>query len=132
MPMSLIDLPTEILTRVVDNIESQATLYSLARSSSQLYVFTIPHLYHSITIQEETLQGNRQLRNLTSLLIRRPDLARLVRQFMLHTVNLEYENSLESEELDESKEFEEYEDSEGRARPKHGKVDQAVKIAVSA
>lgn len=159
MPISLIDLPAELLTRVVATIELQATLYDLARTSRQLYLFTIPHLYQSITIQEKTLAGNGQLRNLTSLLIRKPDLAGLVRHFTLHTVNLEYGNSSDtessgeseysedtecsgdleyseelegSEEVKESEEFEEYEESEGRASPKHGKVDQALKAAVSA
>lgn len=158
MPVSLIDLPPELLTGVVANIESRATLYDLARSSRQLYLFTIPHLYQSITIQEKTLKGSGQLRQLTSLLIRRPDLARHVRYFTLHTVNLAFplneeddtsdseasvysENSstcsesvysediegsgdLEySEELEGSEELIEYEESEGRASPKHGKVE---------
>ena len=146
MPIALIDLPAELLTRVVANIESQATLYDLARSSRQLYLFTIPHLYQSITIQEKTLIRNGQLLNLTSLLIRKPDLAGLVRHFTLHTVTLEcgyftptvssgeseYSEEPEgSEELKDSEDFEKYEDSEGGARPKHGKVDQALKTAVS-
>lgn len=150
MSISLTDLPPELLTRVVTNIESQATLYNLARSSRQLYLFTIPHLYQSITIQEKSLAGNGQLRNLTSLLIRKPDLAGLVRHFTLHTVNLEYGNSHDSEssgdseysedteysgDLEYSEELEgseEFEESEGHASPKHGKVDQALKTAVSA
>lgn len=147
MSISLTDLPPELLTRVVVNIESQATLYNLALSSRQLYLFTIPHLYKSITIQEELLEGNGQLHNLTSLLIRKPDLAGLVRNFTLHTVNFEYGNSHDSESsgdseysgdlepldvLEGSEELKEFEESEGHASHKHGKVDQALRTAVSA
>lgn len=162
MSNSLTDLPPELLIRVVANVESQASLNNLARSSRQLYLFTIPHLYQSITIQEITMEGqqqNRQLRNLTSLLIRKPDLAGLVRNFTLHTVNAEYGNSYDSEssgdsessedsedsgdfegceedeepeEEEEPEELEESGESEGHASPKRGKVDQALKTAVSA
>lgn len=96
MPISLTNLPPELLTRIVVEIESQASLYNLALSSHHLYHFTTPHLYHSITIRERTstsrevkhrngVKGQYLLRNLTSLLIRKPDLARLVRHFTLHT-----------------------------------------------
>lgn len=81
MFISLTSLPPEIVSCVIANIESQPTLCNLARCSRQLYLSTIPHLYRHVTIQEETRQGdqqNWQLRNLTSLLIRRPDLAELV------------------------------------------------------
>ena len=78
MSISLTNLLPELLTRVVANVELQATLYNLARSSRQLYLFTIPHLYQHITIQEEGEQQNGQLRNLTSSLIRKSDLAGLV------------------------------------------------------
>lgn len=101
-------------------------------------------------------QQNRQLRNLTSLLIRKPDLAGLVRHFTLHTVNPEYGHSSDSEssgdsessedsecseyskELEEAEEDEEPEEleesgeSEGLASPKRGRVDQTLKTAVSA
>lgn len=159
MSISLTNLPPELLTRVVANVESQATLYNLALSSRQLYLFTIPHLYQHITIQEEGEQQNGQLRNLTSLLIRKPDLAGLVRHFILHTVNSEYACSDDSEssgdseysedpedpeypeysedpeysgDFEYSEELEESDESEGHASPQCGKVDQALKIAVSA
>ena len=91
MSISLVNLPPELLTRIVVDVESQASLYNLALSSRHLYYFTIPHLYQSITIRERTSREGEHrnehlLRNLTSLLIRKPDLARLVRHFTLHTV----------------------------------------------
>ena len=85
MSVTLTSLPSEIVSCVVANIESPATLCNLARCSRQLHVYTIPHLYRHVTIQEITQreQRNRRLRTLASLLIRRPDLAGLVRHFHL-------------------------------------------------
>ena len=135
MSISLTNLPPELLTRIVANVESQATLYNLARSSRQLYFFTIPHLYQHITIQEEGEQQNGQLRNLTSLLIRKPDLAGLVRHFTLHTVNSEYACSDDSESSGDSEYFGdecfgnlEY----SKILEEFDEVNQALKIAVSA
>lgn len=85
--MSLTSLPPEIFDYVVANIASQSARCSLARCSRQLYRCTIPHLYSDISRWEEITQGKHQqekLINLASLLLRRPDLARLVRNFTLH------------------------------------------------
>ena len=87
--MSLAACPPEIVSCVLANIQSPPTLCNLARCSRQLYLYVIPHLYRHVRIEEgvrdEELQ-NGKLRKLTSLLIRRPDLARLVRHFTLHEV----------------------------------------------
>ncbi|MCJ1265860.1 hypothetical protein MMC22_005741, partial [Lobaria immixta] len=85
--MSLISLPPEIFDCVVANIASQSAPCSLARCSRQLYRCTIPHLYGDVSTREVVTQENQQqekLINLASLLLRRPDLARLVRNFTLH------------------------------------------------
>ena len=87
MSMSLDPLPLELYSCVVAHIASPFTLCKLARCSRQLYLWTVPYLYRHISIDEGvrkgTLQGTK-LRRLASLLIRRPDLASLVRQFRLH------------------------------------------------
>lgn len=97
------------------------------------------------------MEGNGQLLNLTSLLIRKPDLAGLVRHFTFHIVNLEsgarfgastsdsessggFEYSeddecrRDSEYSEEPEGFEELKDSE---EVEEYKVDQALKTAVS-
>ncbi|MCJ1260269.1 hypothetical protein MMC22_000129 [Lobaria immixta] len=106
--MSLTSLPPELLSCVVANIASQATLSSLARCSRQLYLLTTPRLYRHVEIQKEVGLGKQQkskLESLARLLIQRPDLARLVRHFTLHAamfsrVVADYSN--EPEELHES------------------------------
>ncbi|MCJ1265476.1 hypothetical protein MMC22_005354 [Lobaria immixta] len=86
MSLSLNALPPELISCVVANIASQTTLCNLAQCSRRLHLCTIPHLYRHVTIWEtakEREQQTGQLRTLASLLIRRPDLAGLVRQFTL-------------------------------------------------
>ncbi|MCJ1268938.1 hypothetical protein MMC22_008826 [Lobaria immixta] len=88
MSMSLTALPSEIIGCVVANLTSQPTsLCNLARCSRQLYLCTVPHLYRHVTIHEEIRnaeQQDGQLKKLASSLIRRPDLAVLVRYFTVH------------------------------------------------
>ncbi|MCJ1266019.1 hypothetical protein MMC22_005901 [Lobaria immixta] len=84
MTASLTDLPTELLSLVVTKIASKSTLCSLAGCSHRLYLCTIPHLYGHITIQEDGEQQDERLIMLTTSLLRRPDLAKLVRHFSLH------------------------------------------------
>ena len=83
--MSLDTLPPEITGFVVANLASQPTsLRHLTRCSRQLYHCAVPHLYRHVTIQEVIRKGEQQegqLKKLASLLIRRPDLAGLVRHF---------------------------------------------------
>lgn len=125
MSVSLALLSPELLSSIVANIESQPTLCNLARCSRQLYCCTIPYLYRRVTILEDVGQGepqNGQLRNLASLLIGRPDLARLVRYFTLHHVQ-PLDLRMKAEVLEESGEY---------LRPKAVQVDQAFKTAVSA
>ena len=78
-------LPPELFSCVVANIASPPTLCNLARCSRQLYLCTIPHLYRHVTIHEKVVlppeRQNRRLKTLAVLLIRRPDLAGLVRHF---------------------------------------------------
>ncbi|MCJ1270150.1 hypothetical protein MMC22_010046 [Lobaria immixta] len=81
---SLTALPNELLTLVVTELASISTLCNLARCSRQLYLCTIPHLYGHITLQEDGEQQDERLVMLTTSLLRRPDLAKLVRQFSLH------------------------------------------------
>ena len=105
MSLSVISLlPPEILGCVVANIASLPTLCNLARCSHQLYLCATAHLYHHVTIQEEIRHGKHrkgELQSLASLLIRRPDLAGLVRHFTLHVTRfprLSVEDSNEYEE----------------------------------
>lgn len=79
----LTDLPTELLSLVATKIESKSTFCNLARCSYQLYLCTTPHLYGDIEIREDGMQQDERLVMLTASLLRRPDLAKLVRQFTL-------------------------------------------------
>lgn len=122
MSLSLTALPPEIVSCVVANIESKLSLCNLARCSHQFYLHTIPHLYYHIKIQEavrQREQQNGQLRDLASLLIRRPDLAMLVRHFTLHAV------------LPSSPRIGPFKKSEEHVRPGFVEVDQAFKTAIS-
>ena len=105
MSLSLTSLPPELLGCIVANIESQPTRCNLARCSRQLYLCTIPHLYRQVTVQEEIRRAKQQkgnLETLASLLLRRPDLARLVRNFTLQTRSAGLLGSNEFEEPEES------------------------------
>ena len=100
--MSLTALPPELVSCVVANLSPDpSSLCNLARCSHQLYLCTVPHLYRCIKIREEVREGEQhdgRLKNLASVLIRRPDLAGLVRHFTLHVArSLEADYSEESE-----------------------------------
>lgn len=131
MPLSLTTLPPELVGCVVASIESKSTLCNLARCSRQLYLYTTPYLYKHVTIQEETRREwqNGPLQDLASLLLQRPDLARLVRCFTLNVVppRMRAESSPESEDSEHRNELEEVE-----VLPKAVKVDQALRTAVHA
>ncbi|MCJ1269799.1 hypothetical protein MMC22_009692 [Lobaria immixta] len=104
MSMSLAALPTELVSFIVADIESKSTLSNLARCSHQLYFCTMPYLYRHVTIREEIRQGEQQvvrLKNLASVLIRRPDLAGHVRHFSLHVARPPVTKEEYSEELKE-------------------------------
>ena len=127
MSISLTALPPELVECVVANIVSQPSLYNLARSSRQLYICTIPHLYHHVTIQEGICrrgQPHGQLRNLTSSLIRRPDLAGLVRHF---TYDVRFSEEHKSKESHNLKDF-----AEPVSPTTPVNVDQAFKTVVNA
>lgn len=114
MPTSLTNLPFELLTQILDNVKSQATLYNLAATSHELYIFTMPRLCRAIAIRKGSLEGEeqgRQLQNLTSLLIQRTDLTSLVQHFTLYTISCK--------NFDDSESFDD-------------KVDQSLKIVDSA
>lgn len=126
MSISLNSLPPELVSLVVANIESRPTLCNLARCSSQLYLHTVPYLYHHVTIFENCREGephNGRLRTLASLLIRRSDLAALVRHFTLHDSQ---RSRMEVKSLVERTE------SEVRVSPGIVEDDQAFRIAVNA
>ncbi|MCJ1467002.1 hypothetical protein MMC07_005624 [Pseudocyphellaria aurata] len=87
MPRLLTNLPPELVRCVVANIESKSTLCNLVRCSRQLYRSATPSLYRHVTIRQVIWQGkwrNDPLRDLASLLLQRPDLAGLVRNFTLN------------------------------------------------
>ena len=91
---SLTALPTELLTLIVTKIASKSALCNLARCSHQLYLCTIPHLYGHISIQEVGTQQDERLIMLTASLLRKPDLAKLVRQFSLHVPRSRFKECL--------------------------------------
>lgn len=95
MSMSLAALPPELLSGVVANVAHPPTLCNLAQCSRQLYYYTIPYLYRHITVFSG--QRNEQLMKLASLLIQRPDLARLVRRFKLDEID---EVEVEDDEIE--------------------------------
>lgn len=132
---SLDALPLDLIDCIVASIESQSTLCNLARCSRQLYFCTIRHLYRHVTIlekspprgEENREQPDGRLRKFTSLLIRKLDLAALVRTFTFC-----------SQRPDE---FEDFYDSEGPREPERSEeqilpnfveVDQAFKTVVEA
>ncbi|MCJ1266998.1 hypothetical protein MMC22_006883 [Lobaria immixta] len=118
--MSLNTLPPEITGFVVANLASQPTsLRHLARCSRKLYHCAVPHLYRHVTVQEVIRKGEQQdgqLKKLASLLIRRPDLAGLVRHF---TVRITRTHPLEAE----------YWEAETHVRPNLVNLDQAFKFS---
>ena len=118
MSTSLTALPAELLRCIVTNIPSYRTLRNLARCSRQLYLCTIPSLYHHITIRQRTRQHNGPLFKLASLLIRRPDLARLVRH-----IDLEFGGPLPSERTASLEEL---------ASPRLAELDQAFTTIANA
>lgn len=116
--ISLTTLPPELFNYVAAGVESPSALANLAQSSRQISLQTIPHLYHHVTVHE---QENQRLRlpNLASLLIRRPELAGLVRNFTF---------------LKRWKDFEDLEPGKSKEcmRPETVTVDQMFKTAVNA
>lgn len=133
--MSLTTLPPELFSCIVANIESQLTLGQLAQCSRQLYLCVIPHLYRRVTIHEGRSSSelrDTKLRALGSLLLRRPDLAKLVRYFTLYGLPESFDPSDQPEESREFGEFEEFEHFEEHLSPENINIDQAFKTAVHA
>lgn len=135
--MSLAACPPEIVSCVLANLQSPPTLCNLARCSRQLYLYVIPHLYRHIRIEEgvrEEELRNGKLRKLASLLIRRPDLARLVRHFTLHKARPSHERAESSQGSDysEASEYEDFKEIREPADPRDIEVDRAFETAVHA
>ncbi|MCJ1252068.1 hypothetical protein MMC30_009306 [Trapelia coarctata] len=80
-------IPPEILSRILDFVESKSTLFNWTLCSSLFYEIGVPHLYRHVELYDD--EGGQRwhefphLRSLASLLLRRPHLARLVRQFTM-------------------------------------------------
>lgn len=117
MSRTLATLPPELISCVMANIESRLALCNLARCSRQLYLCTIPHLYRDLNILEQIEPGEHEsgkLRNLAFLLLRKPDLAGLVRSFTLHVLKFESADP----EIEYSDRFGDCEESETPISPK--------------
>ena len=102
--MALTALPPELLNYVITNITSKPTLYNLTRCSHQLYLYIVPHLLRHVTIQEDIRLGKErigELENFASSIIRKPDLASLVRSFTLHVAQPPSSRVKYTEELEE-------------------------------
>lgn len=138
MSLSLTSLPPELFSCIVASIELKRTLCNLARCSRQVYLYTIPHLYRHVAIQEfATLKSlqNGQLRNFASLVLRRPDLAVLVRIFKLHVIppsEVEYLSSENSEDSEYFGEFEEPEEVKECVSAEFFKADRTLRTAIKA
>ena len=128
IPSSLVDmihptntvLPREVITYIIANVDSRSTLTNLALCSHNFYAISVPKLYNHIELYEGPNDwgsyGTRHLRSLTSLLLRRPDLARFVRHFTFRkTINDGFESR--------------HADQHGR-RPKTVEVDDIFKEAI--
>lgn len=91
MSVSLNALPPELLSCIVASIQSKPSLGNLALCSRQLNVHATRRLYNHVTIREGGIPEeyhHGQLGKLASSLIRRPELAGLVRHFTFHHVRL--------------------------------------------
>ena len=123
--MSLTALPPETVDCIVANLASQPiSLCNLARCSRQLYLCTVPHLYRHVIIQEAIEEGEQhdgRLEDLASLLIRRPDLAGLVRHF---TLLVALASRIEADYY-----YWEEHEFEGNVSPKMLEVDQAFTLS---
>ncbi|MCJ1466662.1 hypothetical protein MMC07_005282 [Pseudocyphellaria aurata] len=82
--MSLTTLPPEVLGCIVASVESTSTLCQLARCSRWIHQYTIPHLYHEVTITEPIQVFKGRLRSFARTVLRSPHLAGLVRHFEFH------------------------------------------------
>ncbi|MCJ1266992.1 hypothetical protein MMC22_006877 [Lobaria immixta] len=135
MSASLAALLTEVVNCILANIKSKHTLCNLARCSRRLCLCTTPYLYRHVVIQEESGRGelrNGPLRELAPVLLRRPDLASLVRQFTLHAVPPSRMRAKSSEDSEYPEELEYAAESEEEVSAKIAKVDQGLKTAVEA
>ena len=107
---SLDCLPEEIISQVVSYVSSNESLKSLALSSRKLNRLSTPHLCECIDLFDhgEYLHGDTfpKLKPLAALLVRRPDLAQLVRRFNLDGLLTEGMMSIDNGE--------DYEDEEMR------------------
>ncbi|MCJ1293360.1 hypothetical protein MMC34_004914 [Xylographa carneopallida] len=84
---SFSSLPAEMVRSIVSKIDSSDTLSCVARTCHTLYDMTIPFLYDHIALYDREGGSGRHkfknLRPLTILLLKRPDLARLVHHFAM-------------------------------------------------
>ena len=84
---SISGLPPEITSHIIASIDSKPAIGSLALCSRRLNIVTAPYLYQHIELwgHDGTGKGlpSARLRNLTSLLLERPDLAQHVRHFTM-------------------------------------------------
>ena len=95
-----LDLPPELQNHVISLIQDQATLYNLCQCSRVLHNLTIQHLYRDIKIKHEERSGKggqlaalfgegaecgffQIVYDITVLILRKPERARLVRSFTL-------------------------------------------------
>lgn len=84
MIVSITDLPPEILSCIIQNVRPKSVLCMLALCSRDMHDSVVSHLYRHIELLSFNIKKNPfPLRQLTSLLLKRPDLAQRVRQFTL-------------------------------------------------
>ncbi|KAF2000923.1 hypothetical protein P154DRAFT_575626 [Amniculicola lignicola CBS 123094] len=79
-------LPVELIARILEFVTSMSTLKAAMLCSSQWHEIALPYLYRSINFtggSYEAFPGNRTLRDLTVLFLRRPELAKHVRHFSI-------------------------------------------------
>lgn len=87
-------LPEETISRIFNYIEYYESLKNLALCSSQFYRISVPCLYSHVHLRNEDTFAFVHLRDLTALLLRKPDYAQYVRRLTLR-------NSFETESRDD-------------------------------
>lgn len=76
-------LPEETISCITNHIESYESLKNMALCSSQFHRISVPCLYSHVHLRNEDTSSFIHLRDLTALLLRKPEYAHHVRHFTL-------------------------------------------------
>lgn len=77
-------LPVELVSRILEHVDSDKTLKNVALCSHQWKDISIPHLYNHIDLNAADSEDNiHNIKSLTLLFLRKPELAAHVRHFSI-------------------------------------------------